>query len=77
MPKNSKSSAKNPAQNYETLKGELDTIMVELQREDLGVDTALKHYQRGLELVRQLEEYLETAENKVIELKATPNAKLV
>jgi exodeoxyribonuclease VII small subunit len=45
-------------------------VLGELQRDDLGVDAALKHYQRGLELVQQLEAYLKTAENKVTELKA-------
>ena len=59
--------------NYEELKTELDTIMLELQREDLGIDVALKHYQRGLELVQALEAYLKTAENKVQELKAAFN----
>ena len=62
--------AKQPAADYETLKAELDAIMLELQSEDLDVDKALKHYQRGLELVRTLEAYLKTAENKVRELKA-------
>lgn len=61
--------AKKPAANYQTLKSELDGIMAELQREDLDVDTALRHYQRGLELVRSMEDYLKTAENKIIELK--------
>ena len=63
-----------PAIDYQTLQAELDTVMAELQREDLDVDAALKHYQRGLELVEQLQQYLETAENKVIELKAKFNA---
>ncbi len=65
------------APNYEALKSELDALMQELQREDLDVDTALKHYERGLELVQALETYLKTAENKVRELKAvfkTPEA---
>ena len=44
--------------------------MLELQREDLDVDAALKYYERGLELVRQLEQYLKTAENRVVQLKA-------
>jgi len=65
-----KTAPQQPAPNYETLKTELDTIMAELQREDLDVDAALQHYQRGLELVRQLEEYLAKAENRVAELKA-------
>jgi exodeoxyribonuclease VII small subunit len=56
--------------DYETLTTELDTVLAALQRDDLGVDEALKHYQRGLELVRQLEDYLESAENTITELKA-------
>jgi exodeoxyribonuclease VII small subunit len=56
--------------NYEALKAELDAILADLQRDDLDVDTALRSYQRGLELTRQLETYLKTAENKVSELKA-------
>jgi exodeoxyribonuclease VII small subunit len=59
-----------PPVNYETLKNELDDIMLELQREDLDVDKALEYYQRGLELVQALENYLKTAENTVKELKA-------
>ena len=56
--------------SYQTLKAELDTVLSELQREDLDVDQALKHYQQGLELVKQLESYLQGAENQVKQLKA-------
>ena len=66
---------KSKAANYQELQAELDAIMLELQREDLDVDQALKHYQRGLELVQELEAYLKTAENKVKELKATFTSK--
>ncbi len=65
--------AKPPVINYETLKTELDEVMLELQREDLDVDAAFKHYKRGLELIQQIEQYLITAENKVVELKAKFN----
>jgi exodeoxyribonuclease VII small subunit len=62
--------------NYRDLKAELDTIMAELQRDDLDVDAALKHYKRGQELIKQLETYLKTAENTLSELrfKAKPEA---
>lgn len=63
---------KRPVPAYAELQAELDRIMVELQREDLDVDAALQDYERGLELVRQLERYLKTAENKVVELKPKP-----
>jgi exodeoxyribonuclease VII small subunit len=59
--------------SYETLKTELDSVMAELQREDLDVDLALQYYQRGLELIQQLESYLAGAENSVQELKAKFN----
>jgi len=55
--------------DYQALKSELDNIMLELQRENLDVDQALKYYERGLELVKDLEAYLKTAENRVQELK--------
>jgi len=62
-------SKSKPSISYEQLKTELDLIMLELQRDDLDIDEALKHYERGLELVKQLEDYLQTAENKIHELK--------
>lgn len=55
---------------YEALQAELDKIMIALQQPDLDVDQAVKHYQRGLELVTALEDYLEKAENRVKEIKA-------
>jgi exodeoxyribonuclease VII small subunit len=63
-------AAKLSAPNYQELKAELDSIMAKLQAEDLDVDEALKLYQRGLELVQELDSYLKTAENTVQELKA-------
>jgi exodeoxyribonuclease VII small subunit len=61
--------AKTPV-DYQALKNELDGIMQALQQEELDVDEALKHYERGLELIKTLETYLKTAENQVSELKA-------
>jgi exodeoxyribonuclease VII small subunit len=59
---------------YETLRAELDALMAELQREDLDVDEAVTQYERGLQLVKELEQYLASAENKVKELKAAASA---
>lgn len=56
--------------SYEALNAELENIMTELQDESLDIDLALKHYQRGLELVKSLENYLKNSENKINELKA-------
>ncbi len=66
--------AKADAPSYQTLKTELDSVLMELQREDIDVDQAIVHYERGLQLVRQLEAYLSHADNKVKELKAAFNA---
>lgn len=55
--------------NYQTLKDELDEILTDLQRDDLDVDAALQKYRRGLELVKELEAYLKTAENTINELR--------
>ncbi|HUY85426.1 MAG TPA: exodeoxyribonuclease VII small subunit [Candidatus Dormibacteraeota bacterium] len=56
--------------NYQKLQAELDQIMHELQREDIDVDEALKAYERGLSIIKDLEQYLGQAENRVREIKA-------
>jgi exodeoxyribonuclease VII small subunit len=64
------STKKPPAPSYADLQAELDQILVELQRDDLDVDDALRYYQQGVVLVGQLEQYLKTAQNKIAELQA-------
>lgn len=56
--------------NYQALKAELDIVLDQLQQPDTDVDATLKGYQRGLELIGQLENYLQTAENQIIKLQA-------
>jgi exodeoxyribonuclease VII small subunit len=56
--------------NYRDLNLELETIIAELQREDLDIDEALQAYERGLTITKELEAYLQTAENKVTKLQA-------
>ena len=60
--------------DYQALHAELDDIVAALQRDDSDVDMALKQYARGLEIIKQLEGYLKTAENTVQELKASFSA---
>ena len=62
MPKRSKPT-------YQELKTELDAILADLQSEELDVDGALTKYKRGLELAKQIEDYLRTAENEIRVLK--------
>ncbi len=67
-------NSKKSSPTYEELNQELDDILADLQRDDIDVDSALKQYERGLELVQQLEQHLKNAENTIIELKAKFNA---
>jgi exodeoxyribonuclease VII small subunit len=58
------------ALSYTELSEELDKVMADLERGDLDIDEAVRCYERGLQIVRELEDYLKSAENKVTELKA-------
>jgi exodeoxyribonuclease VII small subunit len=56
--------------DYRTLSDELDSLLATLQRSDIHVDEAMKLYEQGLSLIKQLEERLEQAENELVTLKA-------
>jgi exodeoxyribonuclease VII small subunit len=66
-------STKKPTADYAALSAELETILTKLQAEDTPIDEALKQYERGLAVIKQLEAYLQTAENKISELQASFN----
>jgi exodeoxyribonuclease VII small subunit len=55
--------------SYVELRNELNSLLENLQQEDIDVDEAIKAYEQGMELVKRLEVKLKTAENKVIKLK--------
>lgn len=57
--------------NYQELSAELDTILAQLQTDDFDIDEAIKLYERGIEISKELESYLKTAQNKVTKLKAS------
>ena len=61
--------AKKQALSYEESKRELDEILHDLQGDELDVDAALAKYKRGLELAKQIENYLKDAQNEIRELK--------
>lgn len=56
--------------NYRELSAELDEILGKLQDGELDIDEAVKKYQRGSEIVKELQKYLKEAENKVKKVKA-------
>ncbi len=56
--------------NYQEMAAELDTILESLQTSDMDIDQAVKAYEQGMQLVKELEEYLHQAENKITKVKA-------
>lgn len=56
--------------DYQILNNELETILESLQRPDVQVDEAIKLYEQGLILIKQLEDRVKNAENRLITLKA-------
>lgn len=54
--------------DYRAMSDELESIVLALQQDDIDVDVAMQKYERGLELIAQLEKYLKTAENKIEKL---------
>jgi exodeoxyribonuclease VII small subunit len=55
--------------DYQALSSELDEVLAKLQTPGVHVDEAVKLYEQGLELVKQLEKHLVQAENKIEQLK--------
>jgi exodeoxyribonuclease VII small subunit len=56
--------------DYRKLNDELDAILERLQSGELSIDEAMPAYERGMQLVKELESYLQTAENRITELQA-------
>jgi exodeoxyribonuclease VII small subunit len=56
--------------DYATLSRELDEVMAKLQHDDITVDEAITAYERGMQLIAELQAYLQEAENKVQKIKA-------
>lgn len=56
--------------DYRILNEELESILVRLQSGDITIDEAMPAYERGMQLLKELEAYLETAENRINELQA-------
>lgn len=56
--------------DYQALNTELSEILARLQSDDLSVDEALKAYERGIAITKELEKYLKTAENKVAKVRS-------
>lgn len=49
---------------------QLDEIMQRLQSGELGLDETIKEYELAAKLVKEMEQYLKTAENKIKKIKS-------
>lgn len=54
---------------YRELNLQLDEVLRQLQSAELDIDKALEHYKHGQKLIKQLEDYLQTAKNEIEQLK--------
>ena len=52
--------------DYKSLMQELQSLVAEMQTENLDLDAVTAKYERGQQLIADLKAYLETAENKII-----------
>lgn len=59
-----KEQSDTPA-SYEAAVAELESIVAAMERDDLPLEQALTHYQRGIALLRHCQQTLEAAEQKV------------
>jgi len=55
--------------NYDELNTELSELLSRLEGGELAIDDAVKSYERGIEVVKILENHLRSAENRVRELR--------
>ena len=49
--------------SYSQLKAELDSVIARMQADTTDIDEALKAYETGEKLIKELETYLKNAEN--------------
>ena len=62
--------AKNKTDNFAEKYKQLEQLVVWFEREEAGLEEGVKKLAEGAELVKDLKQYLNTAENKVKELKS-------
>jgi exodeoxyribonuclease VII small subunit len=63
-----KAAKSESAPDFEKALGELEEIVATLEKGDLSLDAALKHFERGIALTRQCQASLKDAELKVEQL---------
>ncbi len=56
--------------SYQELRAELDEIVSNLQSDLLDIDESTKQYEKGMQIVGELENYLKKSEIKIEKVKA-------
>jgi exodeoxyribonuclease VII small subunit len=59
------SKKKADLSQFEHAMAELETIVQQLEQGDLSLDASLTHFERGISLVKQSQQQLQSAEQKV------------
>lgn len=54
---------------YRELQAELNDILEQLQSAELDIDKALELYKKGQQVIKELETYLQSAKNEIVQLK--------
>lgn len=57
--------------DYRSEKRKLEEIVVIMQSGELTIDESLAKYQEAEEIIKSLEKYLKTAENKITKIRAS------
>ena len=56
-------------ESYQTLSKQLDEVLADLQDPSITIDDAIFRYETAMKLIGKLEKYLESAENRIQEIK--------
>ncbi|MBI5466461.1 MAG: exodeoxyribonuclease VII small subunit [Candidatus Kerfeldbacteria bacterium] len=60
-----------PQKNYRQLSAELSDVLDWFDSEEVDLDEALAKYKEAMKLIKQMETYLKSAENKIREISAS------
>lgn len=55
---------------YQKMADELSVLVEWFESDQVDLDQAVDKYQQAMELLKEMEDYLKTAENKVLKIKA-------
>ena len=60
---------KKELKTYQQMQSELDKLMTSLRQGSGDIDESVLQYQQAMQLIKELEEYLKNAQNKISKIK--------